>query len=328
MRTLHVFHAKQGHRIETDFAHLPKLLEDPEVTIWLDLEEPHDDEGDLDRLLREGFRFHPLAIEDTLQDYGHPKLDTYEDHYFVVLHAIDFDSLALLQEVYFRTHELDMFFGERLLVTHHPAGMRSVEALRKEIETPSKIGWTAPRLLHRLLDRVVDNFIPVIEQVGETLERLEDEVIADPDPALLDRILNAKKTIFRLRRILSHQRRILESIARGHHDLIPHKQLAFFRDVYDHFVYIVDQLESYRDQVQAIMDAYLSVTSNRMNEVMKVLTQISTVMLPLTFIAGVYGMNFDHMPELHWTFGYPFAILLMLVTAGGMIAYFRSRQLL
>jgi magnesium transporter len=328
MYTLHVLRAGEEPRVETDLDRLPELLDDPKTLIWLDLEEPLSDEDDVQRRLHEVLKFHPLAIEDTLQDYGHPKLDTYEDHYFVILHAIDFGSLKLLQEVSFTTVELDIFVGKRLMVTHHPADMRAVETLSKELRAPTKIPWTAPRLFHRLLDRLVDNFIPVMEEVGETLERLEDEVIQQPRAELLDRILNAKKTIFRLRRILNHQRTILDSIARGHHDLIPRKQLAFFRDVFDHFVFVVDQVESYRDQVQAIMDAYLSVTSNRMNETMKVLTVISTIMLPLTFIAGVYGMNFDHMPELHWNLGYPFAIGLMLVIACGMILFFRSRKLL
>jgi len=328
MHTLHVVRVNEGHSVETDLARLPELLEDPKVLVWLDLEEPLSDTEDVQQLLREVLKFHPLAIEDTLQDYGHPKLDTYEDHYFVILHAIDFSSLKLLQEVTFTTVELDIFVGKRLIVTHHPPDMRAIKTLSKELLAPASIPWTAPRLFHRLLDRLVDNFIPVMEQVGETLERLEDEVIQQPQPELLDRILNAKKTIFRLRRILNHQRTILDSIARGHHDLIPKKQLAFFRDVFDHFVFVVDQVESYRDQVQAIMDAYLSVTSNRMNETMKVLTLISTIMLPLTFIAGVYGMNFDNMPELHWSLGYPFAIGLMLVIAGGMILFFRSRKLL
>lgn len=328
MYTLHVLRAGEEPRLETDLDRLPELLAEPKTLIWLDLEEPLSDEDDVQRRLREVLKFHPLAIEDTLQDYGHPKLDTYEDHYFVILHAIDFGSLKLLQEVSFNTVELDIFVGKRLMVTHHPADMRAVETLSKELRAPTKLPWTAPRLFHRLLDRLVDNFIPVMEEVGETLERLEDEVIQQPRAELLDRILNAKKTIFRLRRILNHQRTILDSIARGHHDLIPRKQLAFFRDVFDHFVFVVDQVESYRDQVQAIMDAYLSVTSNRMNETMKVLTVISTIMLPLTFIAGVYGMNFDHMPELHWSLGYPFAIGLMLVIACGMILFFRSRKLL
>ncbi|MCA9635173.1 MAG: magnesium/cobalt transporter CorA [Myxococcales bacterium] len=326
MYTLHVFHAADGHRIEADLGQVPALLEDPEVTIWLDLEEPLAEHEA--RVLHEAFRFHPLAIEDTLHDYGHPKLDVYDDHFFVILHAIDFETLDLLNKVHFATSELDIFVGRRLMVSHHAPGMRSITALHQELDHQIRGRWGAARLFHRLLDRLVDNYIPVIEQVGETLERLEDDVIQEPAPALLDRILNAKKTIFRLRRILGHQKSILDSLARGHRELVPPDQLAFFRDVHDHFVYVVDQVESFREQVQSIMDAYLSVSSNRMNEIMKVLTQISTVMLPLTFIAGVYGMNFDHMPELHWSLGYPFAIILMLATAGGFVLYFRRRNLL
>lgn len=326
MHTLYVFRAGSAPRVESDLGALPGLLADPSVTIWLDLVEPISDEA---RILHEAFRFHPLAVEDTIHDYGHPKLDTYEDHLFLIVHAIDFGALDLVRGCHIGTIELDVFFGERFLVTHHPPGMRSLDALVAEIEQgAASRPWTATRLFHRLLDRMVDNYVPVIEGLGQTLETLEDSVIQNPSPAHLDRILSAKKTIHRLRRVTSHQRNILESLAKGSRNLLPPAEQAFFRDVYDHFVYVVDMVESYREQIQSIMDAYHSVTSNRMNEIMKVLTQISTLMLPLTFIAGVYGMNFDNIPELHWSFGYPFALGLMVATAAGMVIYFRSRRLL
>lgn len=324
MYTLHVFHATEGHRSAT-LEELPPLLRDPEITIWLDLVDPTPAES---KVLAEVFRFHPLAIEDTLHDYGHPKLDAYDDHLFLIIHGIDFASVDLRREVAFGTLELDIFYGQRMIISHHPPGMRSVAGLHDDVCAPTSRPWTAFRLFHRLVDRLVDNYVPTVDQVGESLEALEDAVIQDPTPALLDQILTAKKTILRLRRVVNHQRSILESLARGHLALVSSENVAFFRDVHDHFVYVADQIESYREQVQGIMDAYHSVSSHRMNEIMKVLTQISTVMLPLTFIAGVYGMNFDQMPELHWSLGYPFAILLMLATAGGMIAYFRSRRLL
>ncbi|MEZ4451193.1 MAG: magnesium/cobalt transporter CorA [Nannocystaceae bacterium] len=324
MHTLHVFHPSEGHRSAT-LDEIPALLKDTTVTLWLDLVDPTPEES---RVLSDVFHFHPLAIEDTLHDYGHPKLDVYDDHVFLIVHGIDFSTVDLLRAVAFGTVELDLFFSPRFVVSHHPEGMRSIAGLHNDVCAPTTRPWSAPRLVHRLIDRLVDNYIPTIEAVGERLEGLEDAVIQNPHPALLDQILTAKKTILRLRRIVNHQRSILESLARGHLAVVSTDQVAFFRDIYDHFVYVADQIEAYREQVQSIMDAYHSVSSNRMNEIMKVLTQISTVMLPLTFIAGVYGMNFEHMPELHWTLGYPFAVALMLATAGGMVAYFRSRRLL
>jgi len=326
MFTLTVFHASGGHRVEEELSVIPALLEDPEFTVWLDLVEPVEHEA---ALLHEVFRFHPLAIEDALQDYGHPKLDTYDDHLFLVLHAIDLAKVDLNATTEIATIELDIFFGERLLVTHHPQGLRTTDALHAELrQAPRARTWSSTRLLHRLIDRLVDNYIPSIEGLGEAIGALEDEVLHRASPEHLDRILTAKKAVLRLRRVIAHQRSILESLSRGTRALIAAEELAFYRDVHDHFVYVADQIESYRESVQSVMDAYHSVAANRMNEIMKVLTQISTVMLPLTFIAGVYGMNFDNMPELHWPLGYPFAVGLMAATALGMVLYFRSRRLL
>jgi magnesium transporter len=182
------------------------------------------------------------------------------------------------------------------------------------------------RLLHRLLDRLVDNFLPVMDQVGAKLEILEDQIIHNPVPDLLEKVLEAKKSIQKIRRMTAHQRLILESLARGHLELIPRESLAFFRDIYDHFVRVADLAEAYREGAQSAVEAYLSMSANKTNEIMKVLTQISTIMLPLTFIAGIYGMNFDIMPELRWVYGYPFAVGLMLATAAALLIWFRRRH--
>ncbi len=324
MFTLHVFHPTFGHQIEPDLERLPALRADPEVTVWLDLQEPTELEA---RVLSEVFHFHPLAIEDTLQDYGHPKIDTFDDHVFMIVHGIDFSKLNLERNLDVSTLELDMFLGDRYIVTHHgePA-MRSITGLHKDVCEPGHRPWTAVRILHRLLDRLVDNFLPVMDGIGAKLEVLEDQIIHNPAPELLEKVLDAKKSIQRIRRMTAHQRLILESLARGHLELIPRESLAFFRDIYDHFVRVADLAEAYREGAQSAVEAYLSMSANRTNEIMKALTQISTIMLPLTFIAGIYGMNFDFMPELHWLYGYPFAIGLMLVTATALLIWFRRRQ--
>ncbi len=303
---------------------LKALRADPDVTIWLDLERPTPEEA---RVLADEFNFHPLAIEDAIQDYGHPKIDTFDDYVFIIVHGIDFSKLDLDKAIDVCTLELDVFFGERYLVTHHgePA-VRSVGQLHHDVEEPCHRPWTAVRLLHRLLDRMVDNFLPVMDQIGAKLEILEDQIIHNPTSDLLEKVLEAKRSVLRIRRMTAHQRIILESLARGHLALIPHESLAFFRDVYDHFVRIGDLAEGYREGVQATVEAYLSISANRTNDIMRVLTQISTVMLPLTFIAGIYGMNFDVMPELRWAYGYPFALGLMIVVAVILLVWFRRRH--
>lgn len=324
MFTLHAFHPTRGHWTEAELAAVPRLLADPEVTIWLDLQDPTDDES---RVLSEVFHFHPLAIEDMLHDYGHPKLDVYGDHVFIIVHGLDFRSLELERDFVVNTLELDIFAGPRYIVTHHSdPPMRSVADLHRDVCDTTHRPWVAVRLLHRMLDRLVDNYLPAMDRVGDCLERLEDQIMHRPDKALLERVLEAKKVLGRLRRITVHQRLIFESLARGHLELIPRESLAFFRDIYDHFVRVGDLADAYREGVQGAVEAYLSVSANKTNDIMKVLTQISTIMLPLTFIAGIYGMNFEHMPELKWALGYPFALGLMALTAIGLILWFRRRR--
>lgn len=324
MFTIHAFHPTRGHWTEPSLDRLEALRDDKEVTFWLDLESPTPEEA---AVLTERFAFHPLAIEDALQDYGHPKIDTFDDHVFIIVHGIDFSTLDLEKSMAIGTLELDIFFGDRFLVTHHgDPVVRSIRELHKDVCDASHRPWTSVRLLHRLLDRLVDNFLPVMDQVGVKLELLEDRIIHNPAPDLLEQVLEAKKSIQRLRRMTAHQRLILESLARGHLELIPRESLAFFRDIYDHFVRVADLAEAYREGAQSAVEAYLSMSANKTNEIMKVLTQISTVMLPLTFIAGIYGMNFDFMPELHWLFGYPFALGLMVVIAAALLVWFRRRR--
>jgi magnesium transporter len=328
--TLHVFHATRGHWVETDLGQLKALHADVLVNFWLDLDHPTDEEA---KVLTDVFAFHPLAIEDALQDYGHPKIDTFDNYVFMIVHGIDFSKLDLKKSLEIGTLELDIFFGARFLITHHAdSAVRSVKQTLKAMEEPGHRAWTPVRLLHHLLDRLVDNFLPVMDEIGANLELLEDQILHKPTPELLEKILEAKKSILRIRRMTAHQRIILESLARGHLELIPRDSLAFFRDIYDHFVRIADLSEAYREGAQSAVEAYLSISANKTNEIMRVLTAFSTFFLPLTFIAGIYGMNFEVMPELKWgehsglPLGYAFALGLMLVTAVGLFLWFRRRR--
>ena len=323
MFRLHAFHRTTGHWEEPVLDRLATLRTDKNVVVWLDLFDPTEAEA---AVLSEVFEFHPLAIEDALQDYGHPKIESFDEYLFCIFHGVDLARFKVDEVLNVATLELDVFLGDRYLVTHHTTPMRSVERLHEAVCKEAKRPWTSVRLLHHLLDELVDIFLPIMDKVGQHIERLEDSVIHDPTPRVLEHILAAKMGMLKLRRITNHQRSILETLARGHLELMPVESIAFFRDVYDHFVHVADLAESYRDAVQGTMDAYLSVTSNRLNEVMKVLTMMSTVMLPLTFIAGIYGMNFDHMPELRWKLGYPLALGVMALTAGALFWYFKRKR--
>jgi magnesium transporter len=181
-----------------------------------------------------------------------------------------------------------------------------------------------------MLDHAVDRYFPVVDELDTNIESLTNDALTragtPKGPPVLRRILRYKRLLQTLRRTSIHQREILLRVSRGEFEEIPRDTVPFFRDVYDHFLRVNDLIESYRDLVTSALEAYLTVQANRMNEIMKTLTMISTVMLPLTFIAGLYGMNFVHMPELRWHYGYPFALCLMAVIAIGILAYFRKKR--
>jgi magnesium transporter len=289
--------------------------------IWIDLER-HSAEAD--RLLADVLKLHPLTIEDIWAERSRPKIDDFDNYLYLIVHGIGAANQDKLKTV-----EIDIVIGPNWLVTHDPAGLVS-DDVGDELDHSARVlikgvAWLA----HALLDRAVDRYIPVVDQLDSEIEDLENEILdragTPRGRAVLMRILSFKRRLQELRRMSIHQREILLRVSRGEFDEIPADALPFFRDVYDHFLRINDIAEGYRDLVSSALDAYLSVQSNRMNEIMKALTLTSTVMLPLTFIAGLYGMNFKHMPELDWLWGYPAVLGVMVLVVIGIVLWFRHR---
>jgi magnesium transporter len=287
---------------------------------WVDLESQSDDAN----ALLAGLGIHSLTIEDIWNHRSQPKLEDYEDYLYVIVHGIRGTKKPGLDLT-----ELDIVIGPSFVVTYDPDGTITSD-VAAEIERSPKLCHKGPAwIAHALLDHAVDRYMPVVDQIDKEISALEDEVLKRAGtrrgPPVLRKILRFKRTLLELRRMSIHQREILLRLARGEFDEIPPELAPFYRDVYDHFLRVNDLIESYRDLVTSALEAYLSVQSNRMNEVMKTLTLISTVMLPITFIAGVYGMNFDHMPELHWKYGYAWALGLMASVTLATLIVFRRR---
>jgi magnesium transporter len=289
--------------------------------IWIDLERHT---PDADALLTDVLKLHPLTIEDIWADRSRPKIDDFDNYLYVIVHGIGAAKHDKLDTV-----EIDVVIGPNWLVTHDPAGLVSDE-IGTELDHSARVlskgvAWLA----HALLDRAVDLYMPVVDQLDAEIEQLENDTLDHAGTprgrSVLIRILAFKRRLQQLRRMGIHQREILLRLSRGELDEIPTEALPFFRDVYDHFLRINDISEGYRDLVTSALDAYLSVQSNRMNEIMKALTLMSTVMMPLTFIVGLYGMNFKHMPELEWIWGYPSVIGFMLLVVTGILLWFRHR---
>jgi magnesium transporter len=291
--------------------------------IWVDLEDRSDE---TEALLKDTFALHPLTVEDVWVDRASPKVEQLGDYLYVLVHiarsapgGTDIDLL-----------ELDLIIGPTFVVTHD-GGCGATAAIHDELERSPRLLAKGPAwLAHALLDRLVDGYLPLLDDLDDRIEALEADVIAKagtPDGGqVLARIFALKRSLQGLRRVSIREREILLRLARGEFDVVPPSALPYYRDVYDHLVRVADLAESYRDLVTGSLDAYLSAQSNRMNEIMKTLTLISTVMLPLTFIAGVYGMNYDYMPELKWRYGYPFALALMAAVAVVIVVWFRRRR--
>jgi magnesium transporter len=296
---------------------LPELLKDEANVVWLDLENPT--EAD-EKALVEIFHFHPLTLEDCRENRNYPKIEEFPGYLYFIVHGVQATTTAER----FNTIELDGFLGRNYVITYHHDVFRSINNVKQLIRTtPVPCQRGAAFLLYQILDQIVDYYTPILDDFDERIDRLEDDIFSlqRPNKQMMAQIMDLKRAVLRLRRISSRQMEIFYRMGRGEFPIIEPAMLPFFRDTHDHMIRIVDLSESYRDLLGGVLDAYLSVVSNRMNEIMKVLTIFSAIMLPLTFIAGVYGMNFDNMPELHSTYGY-FAVLILMVLVAVLMLYF------
>jgi len=312
-----------AEKVEEGFTveQLPELLKDKQLVIWVDMPSPTVDD---ENVLLNIFHFHPLTVEDCRENRHYPKIEEFPDYIYFIVHGVRADTSSDR----FNTIELDGFLGPNYVITYHHDEFRSINAVKQLIRTsPIACKRGAGYLLHQILDRIVDYYSPVIDDFDNRIDELEARIFVgkSSNNEMLSEIMNIKRSVLRLRRISVKQLDILLRISRGEFDLIPQSLLPFYRDIYDHLVRVADLAESYRDLITGLLDAHLSVVSNRLNEVMKVLTIFSAIMLPLTFIVGVYGMNFDNMPELHSRYGYFVTLAAMATVASGMLLFFWNK---
>ena len=280
------------------------------------------------RSLGELFELHPLALEDVLNAGQRPKLDSYDDRDFIVVNLPEFTDGDV------SVRQISLFFGQDHVISICNSATDPFEPVRRRLRASRgrfrKRG--ADYLLYTLLDVVIDAGFPMFETFGESLEDLEAELLGNPDQETLGRIHHLKRELLLLRRSLWPQREVVNALLREEHERIGEETRIYLRDCYDHTVQIMDLLETYRDMATGMLDVYLSTISHRTNEIMRVLTIIATIFIPLTFIVGVYGMNFSHpkspwaMPELHWYFGYPLIWAVMIAVVAGLLYFFRRRD--
>jgi magnesium transporter len=288
--------------------------------VWLDVREPSPEEA---RVLSDVFHFHELAIEDALMEIHHPKVESYGDYLYIILHGIDFKA----REHEFRTLDVDFFLGAQYLVTVHPGTSRSLQKVAEIcVRNDRALGEGPVALLHRIIDTMVDNYRPEVEKLGRRLDQIEKEVFEKPDPKLARRILDFKRDVSSLRRVIMPQRDVVGRLARREFPLISETLSYRFRDVHDHLVRLADEAAFFTDRITSLMEAHLSTVSNQLNSVMKVLTLIATIFMPLTVLTGMYGMNvaLPHLPggdqaQFWWIVG------MMTVLSATMLWWFRRR---
>lgn len=276
--------------------------------------------------LGEIFGIHRLALEDVVNTHQRPKVEQYDKHVFIVGRMVEMGQRVEMEQ-------LSLFLGKNFVLTFQEAAGDSFDPVRARIrKAGGRIRNAGPDYLaYALLDAFIDHYFPVLEAYGERLEAMEEEVISRPGPPLVSRIHEIRRDLMGLRRAIWPLREAVNSLVREPRPFITDETRIYLRDCYDHTIQIIDLLENYRDIASSLMEVYLSSMGNRLNEVMKILTMFTALFIPLSLVAGIYGMNFNteksplNMPELTWYFGYPFALCLMAAVALGMFLFFRKK---
>ena len=274
-----------------------------EGLLWVDVPDITAEDGDtLERL----FGFHHLAVEDCVSPRIHsPKIDEFKDHLFVIIHGIN----HLVESDLVETGELAFFLGAHFLVTAHSYPLYSIAAIQQAVEQDGRpLRRGADFLAHAIADALVDNIMPTIDRMSDVADAIEEEVVALRSRNILDGILKLKRSTLRVHRIVAPQREVLNRLSRGDYSQVRPDTRIFYRDVYDHIVRIEELNQIILDRADNALATYLSAVANRQNETMRILSIVATIFMPLTLLAGIYGMNFDYMPELAWRWGY-FAVL-------------------
>ncbi len=312
---------RQGHFEQyTDPQQLATCLAESDALVWVDVSPV--DAAAID-ILRTHFHFHPLALEDVERPHQRPKIDAYSDYYFIVVYAVnlgpDDDGLNL--------RELDIFVGANFVVTVHQASVNEISQVAERWQrSTASVGTTVGALLYAVLDAVVDGYFPVIDEISERVDAYEDRIFERFDSDVLDEIFYLKKELLTFRRVVAPTREALNVLLRRDPPIVSLFSLAYFNDIYDHTVRVLDGIDMLRDQLSNGLEAYLSVQGNNLNEVMRRLTVISTIFLPLTFLTGFFGMNWVDLPFQN-TIAMGLSILAMVAVPVGMYLWFRRQGL-
>jgi magnesium transporter len=297
-------------------------LRDSSTVSWINIDGIHD--VDIIEKLGNRFGLHPLVLEDIMHADQRPKMEDFDSYIYLVLKMFRYDET----ESEIKAEQISIVLGEGYVISFQEMQGDTFDPVRERLRnSKGRIrSKKADYLAYALLDSIVDNYFIILDKIAESIEEIEEELVSDPDASTLQKIHTLKKEMIYLRKSIWPLRDLVNNLERTESQLIDDSTSVFLRDVYDHAIRVADMIETYRDVLSGMMDVYLSSISNKMNEVMKTLTIIATIFIPLTFIAGIYGMNFENMPELGWKWGYSLAWIIMLSMSAVMIVYFRKKK--
>jgi len=305
----------------TDKNEILETFRRKEGLLWVDMESPTPEETNF---LADGFGFHPVAVETCREVTSQPLVHAFDDYLFMVIHAVTIQTRGLEVD----TLEVDIFWGKQFVLTYHQVPVKSIAEMRDLCEKDGErlLSRGAAFFMHAVVDKIIDNFTPTLDRIEYLLEELEIQIFRNPTNRLLHELLDLKQTVLYLGRVAGAQRDVVGRIVRGEFGPVTKQAMAYWLEAYDHLLRMVYTVENQRDMITTARETYMSVVTNRTNEVIKVLTIIATVFMPITFIASLYGMNFKFMPEITWKWGYPAVLALMVVITAWMVWFFRRRK--
>lgn len=309
---------------DIDSSEYDLVLSEEGGLLWVDIFEV--DNETAKKLLLESFNFHPLAVADAIDEVHVPKIDDWGDYLYLVVRA---PKIQATGDERLKTEELDIFFGDKFIVTFHDSKMPSLDRIWRRFEDKERILKTSSsELLYNLIDEIASDFMQLADTIAESLDDIEDEIFGDPEPSVLEKIFSQKRDLLLLRRILAPQREVVNKLARGDFKIIQENSEIYFRDLYDHFLRLYDILENLRDLTGSSLEIYLSVVNNHTNGIMRILTLITTLFMPISFLAGFFGMNyFKPVAEMTtWTGTVSFHILIAAFVVVPIIMYLVIRK--
>jgi magnesium transporter len=317
------FQEKEVKTIEECF-----LFKDTPTITWINIDGLH--QVEILEKLGECYGFHPLVLEDILNTDQRPKIEDYDDYIFIVLKMLYYDESGdeELGDSKIDFDQVSIILGKNFIISFKEKEVDVFNPIRDRLRTAKgKIRkYGADYLAYSMIDSIVDHYFVIMERLGDSFEDLEDEIVASPEPGILPTIYNLKSDMLFLRKSVWPLREAISKMQRTDSPLVSELTKIYLRDVYDHTIQVIENIETFRDMSASMLEIYLSGLSNKLNEVIKLLTIISTIFIPLTFLAGVYGMNFRYMPELESRWGYPSILLLMFLVVATMLIYFKRKR--